>query len=512
MSDIVDSSIKKAIRNTSLILSGTILSTLLLMIAKVLVVRNTTKEDLGIYTLSVIIANALALIATIGTHEGAARYVSLYVGKDQRPDADALSQSALFISIVSGIVIGSLVYCCSGIIAHRVFMNPELAFPLKTVSIAIPFLVITQVISSILRGHGVIMAKVYYLDIGLPLYFIAIVCCAIFFRLPFSSILYAYVCSAILACISIGCYAYGKLGSRPFRIHEGKQAGELLRFSIPLLIGTLMAMIMNWADILMLGRYAGAATVGVYEVSSALSKMLMLPLAALEFVFLPIAGALHGLDQSLELARTYQVLTKWIFSITVPIFFMLIVYPEHIIGLLFSDRFLDAVPALRILSCGLLFHALWGPNGILMVVIGMPREISAVSTFGAVLNIVLNYLLISHLSLGSIGAALATVSTYVALNLLVIGILYFKRGIQPFTRPYLKAMLGAFGTGSVVFLCSRLLPPSAWLVPVFGMVFLIGYIASLVASKSIDAEDASLFRAIVATALAKGKAFKENIS
>lgn len=511
MSEIVNTSIKKAVKGTALILSGTVISTLLLIAAKILIVRNTTKEELGAYTLSIAVASVLSLIATLGVHEGIARYVSLFVGKNERNEADAVSRTAVRTTLVSGILACLFLYFFSGFIALYVIHSAEVARLLRIASFSIPFFVSAQVLNAILRGHGVITSKVYCLDVGTPLFFLLLLSGAMMLNMPFLSIILSYVVSVFLTYFSIAFYGYRKIGFNPFMLNDGRRGGELFKFSLPLLLGAVMVMIMSWTDTLMLGRYAGPTTVGVYDVSISLARLLMFPLASLEFVFLPIAAELHAQGRSRDLARTYQVLTKWVFSVTGPIFIVLFLYPEQVITSLFSARFVDAAPALRILSCGFLFHALWGPNGILMVVIGLSQEISYVSIFGAILNIMLNYFMVNVYGWGLIGASAATIGTYVALNVLVSVIVYKKSGIQPFTTPYVKAITGAAGAGMIVLLVSSSLPPHAWLVPLYVIFFIVTYCFSLVASKSIDKEDISLFKAIVERAGTQGRILKGSI-
>jgi O-antigen/teichoic acid export membrane protein len=506
MSEIVDSSIRRAVKGTILILAGVIAGTLLLMANKILIVRNTSKEELGAYSLSVAIVSVLGLVATLGVHEGIARHVSLLLGKDNTNEADARSRGALQINLASGIIAGLILYLGADFLSFSVFNNVALIRPLKVISLSIPFFVMAQVLNAILRGHGIITSKVYFLDIGTPLFFLGLLCGILLLNMPFISILYAYSFSVIFGCIAIGSYGYRTIRLKPFRLHDARHQGELLLFSLPLLIGTVMAMIMKWTGTLMLGKYAGPKAVAIYEVSNSISLLMLVPLAALEFVFLPIASTLHGRSQSEELAMTYQVLTRWIFSATVPLFFAFVLFPEQVIITLFGERFTDAASVLRILSCGFLFHSLWGPNGILMVVIGMSKEISFISIFGAIINIVQNYILIKFYEWGIIGAATAIAGTYLALNILVSIVIYRKTRIQPFTLPYLKSIASAVLLTTIIFFIYTNLPQSAWLVPVYVLLFTFGYGIALLVTKSTDAEEISLFKTILAE-IKKDKAF-----
>ena len=102
MSVIIDSSIKKAAKGAVLVFSGMVVSSLLLFGIKILIVRNTTTDELGAYTLTVAVASILTLVATLGVHEGIARYVAIYLGGNNRRDADTLSRTALRIVLISG--------------------------------------------------------------------------------------------------------------------------------------------------------------------------------------------------------------------------------------------------------------------------------------------------------------------------------------------------------------------------------------------------------------------------
>jgi O-antigen/teichoic acid export membrane protein len=511
-SEIVETSIKQAAKGTTLLIAGTVISTFLLLTIKILIARNTTKEELGVYTLSVGVLSVLSLIATLGVHEGIARYVALFLGKGDATEADLRSRAALQITFISGILAGIGLHLCADFLSLFVFKNAQLILPLKIISFSIPFFVMTQVLNAVLRGHSIIMSKIYVIDLGIPLFFLALLGIVLLLDLSFLSIIYAYLFSLILGFMTIWYYGYRKRQLNPFRFHNARLRTELLRFSFPLLIGIFMAMIMKWAGTLLLGRYVGPKAVGIYDVGNSLSLLLMFPLAGLEFVFLPIASTLHGRGQSEELTRTYQVLTKWIFSVTASAFVILFLFPEQVITILFGERFIDAAPIIRILASGFLFHSFWGPNGIIMVVIGMSREISGASFFGAIVNIVLNYLMISFYGLGIIGAAIATIGTYISLNILASVVIYMKTGIHPLTTQYFKAVLCATLMGFAIYLLSGILPRYPWLVFLYFFIYNIGYAILLIVTKSIDVEDISLFETMIETAKTTGRTLQNSIS
>jgi O-antigen/teichoic acid export membrane protein len=258
-----------------------------------------------------------------------------------------------------------------------------------------------------------------------------------------------------------------------------------------------MFLMFRWADTLMLGRYGSAAEVGVYSVSVTLAAFLTLPLVALDVVYMPIAGELYAKNRSSDLAKTYQVLTKWIFSVTLPVFFILFFFPEITITFLFGERFTDSALPLRILSVGFLFNAFLGTNSMLLLVMGRSQAVMKVAACGTMLNIVLNYILIKKIGLGMEGAAFASMGSFLAIGLGYSFVLYRSSGIHPFATGYLKPVVGSALIGVVIYGAAKSLPLLSWMLPVYFLLFIFGYVVSLILTRSLDAEDVFLFGEIL---------------
>src|SRR5208283_65755 len=352
MSDIVHSSLKSAVKGSTIVFLGMVGSILLWFATKVLIVRNTTKEELGIYSIVVAVVGILSLLAGLGIQEGVPRYISLFLGEGKKNEAKAISRTAIITGLISGTAFFLFLFLFSGPIARYVFYKPELRVPLLIISFFIPLTVISTNIVGILRGYNMIYPRVFFFDIGQPFFFLLLLGLFFIMRLPFTSIFYAYSFSMSLVLLSLGAYYLAKieLPQPQLATIPQRYGRELIKFSAPLLMASVLGIVLTWCDTLILGRYTRAEEVGLYNVSISLAKLLTFPIMALEFVYMPIAGELYIKKQYSELKRTYQVLTKWNFLVTLPIFFVLFFFPEMTITFLFGARFLDSSQALRILS------------------------------------------------------------------------------------------------------------------------------------------------------------------
>jgi O-antigen/teichoic acid export membrane protein len=306
------------------------------------------------------------------------------------------------------------------------------------------------------------------------------------------AIVFSFFLAMALVWGCIAVYGYLKIKLFPFYFGSGGYRKELMKFSVPLIFAAVMGLVLTWTDTLMLGRYTSAADVGVYNVATSLVRLLNFVLGSAGFVFMPIAGELFSRSQMQELGRTYQVLTKWVFSATLPLFFILFLFPETIISFLFEERYVVSSDALRILSVGYMFNVFMGLNIMVMMVLGLQKELMWSSVFGAVLNIVLNYLFIKGLGFGIEGAALSTALSFIAINILNSAILYARSRIHPLTTRYLRPILASGAVALVIYVMTKSLPFSPYVMPVYLVLFVVGYVLCVLVTRSIEREDLDL--------------------
>jgi O-antigen/teichoic acid export membrane protein len=496
MSEIVNSSLKTAVRGTTLVLFGTALSNLLWFFTKVLIIRNSTTEQLGAYSLMVAVVSLVSLVATMGVHEGATKYVSVFLGEGRRAAAEAVRAASMQIGIVSGLLSFAVLFLLSGVISRYIFYKPELEVPLRIISCYVPFNVLSMISIWILRGYGLIRPRIYYMEIGTPFLFFLFLCGFFAFNLPFEAVYYAYAMSSFVVFLSVSIYGYKNKGLFPLSLKGGSHYRQLLQFSLSILLLAVTLVVFGSTDTLMLGRYASSTDVGIYNISMLLASLLALPYLALGFVFMPLAADMFAKGQTAELKRTYQILTKWVFSASFPLFFVLFFFPEMTVTFLFGDKFIASAMPLRILSFGFMVQSFFGVSGILMIVLGLSRAIRRTAIFAAVMNILFCYGFIKVLGYGIVGASLGTMLSYILLGSMNLLIVFRNSGVHPFSRGYLKPLAISSVSGLLIYLVAKSLPLHAWMLPVYFVFFVGSYLLSIFLTKSIEKEEIRIVSAI----------------
>ncbi len=498
MSQIVDQSLQKIAKGTGAVFLGTIVALLLAFAGRVLIGRFFTQSEYGIFSLAAIVLNIVVVISTLGLQEGAPRQIAFYRGKNDGAKAQAIVHSSIWIALVASIPLSLVLFFVSDILSTSVFHSPELATALRVFSIAIPFTVLLNIFASVFRGFDKVGPKIYFVDIlrnGLfPLLLIPV----ILLGLSFSQGLYAYMVSSVLACIAFAIYSVRK---SPFPIITGRISRvinplgkELLLFSLPLLVLTMLSTILFWTDTLVLGYFKTPDLVGLYNAASPLANLIPIMLTSLGFIYVPIITQLYSQGLMVEVKRTYQVLTRWIFAASFPLFLFLFLFPDTILTFFFGASYVEAALALKILSVGLMFHTFFGANAMTLLVMGNTKLLMWASLLAAGANVALNISLIPIW--GITGAALASLISYSATHIFMSVKLYQLSRMHPFTENCLKLMGCSLIISALIYLISFFVEVTFWMLPLFGLGFILGYFILLLLTKSLDKEDVALILAM----------------
>lgn len=233
---------------------------------------------------------------------------------------------------------------------------------------------------------------------------------------PLLAFVFALVAEAAVAAVGLLLVFYKK----EYRISLGRisllRCKHLLRDSWPLIIASLSIVLYMKIDQVMLGEMAGAEAVGIYSAALKLSEVwYFIPMAITSSVFPFIIQAKAGDPENYRhrLAQLFGLMTALAIAIVVPI----TIFANPLVGFIYGDSFVAAGPvlAVHIWACWFVFLGLaqdpWD------MAENLTRFAMTKTIIGAVLNIVLNTLMIPKF--GVVGAAAATVVSSFVTNVLL---------------------------------------------------------------------------------------------
>ncbi|ACJ17192.1 Polysaccharide biosynthesis related protein [Thermococcus onnurineus NA1] len=487
----VSQALQRIARGTGIVFIGTVISMFFGFLNRAIIARYFSTSEYGTFNLALTVLSVVLVIVTLGFQNSLPREIAFYKKRKPSRIKELISTAMIIVTLNSVVWMTILILGAEGI--SRIFNEDGLNLALKIMAFTLPFSALTTTVISVSHGFGRVREKVYFQNIAPPVAFLILILVGILMKFPFTYVFFAYVLSQTVTFLALSIDVR-KVKLFEFRfLISLKIAKDLINFSIPLMLTGILGFIMNWTDTLMLGYYISSEVVGIYSAATPLARLITIVLASTSTIYTPIVTTLYAEEKTEAMRRVYQILTKWTFLITLPLFSAMLLFPETIISSLFGNRYVPAALALQILSLGFMFHTFLGLNGLSLIVIGDTNANLISNIFAAVFNIVLNIILIPVYGLD--GAALATTISYFIVNILKSYWLYKKTGIHPFSRNYMKSLIISI---VLLGLIKILYPKTGDILHVFFtlLLFMGSYFILILLSRSVDIEDIELMKTI----------------
>ncbi|MBA2556467.1 MAG: oligosaccharide flippase family protein [Chloroflexi bacterium] len=200
-----------------------------------------------------------------------------------------------------------------------------------------------------------------------------------------------------------------------------------LKAAVPLTLLGIVGAVNQQADVILLGALVGPEEAAVFAVANRSAALIGFGLAAVNSWLAPVVSSLWASGDRVELERTVIRAARLATVVTAALAVGFVVFSDSLL-LVFGPEFTGGATALTVLSAGQVFNALTGSVGVLLVMTGHDRQVLVAAGFGAVLNVVLNLLLVPQF--GATGAAVAHASSMAIWNILLAIAVYRRLGIH----------------------------------------------------------------------------------
>ena len=176
--------------------------------------------------------------------------------------------------------------------------------------------------------------------------------------------------------------------------------------------------ILNRIDVVMLAPLSTFSQVGLYGASFRVTFLIgMIPQIA-SMIMWPLISELYSSSRFVVLRKTILAYFFVVVATSAVLSFLVFVYSEEIIFLIFGSEFIDADYILKVLSISQFFAAFSSVWSSVLLMTGREGVISKIIFLGLLVAVVLNFWLVP--TLGGEGAAIAMLVTNVVVTLFVI--------------------------------------------------------------------------------------------
>jgi O-antigen/teichoic acid export membrane protein len=456
------------------LLLGFALEVGLSFVAKVVMARVLGRVDYGSVSIGIVIAANVSTVVLLGLDVGVARFLP------RRPDAAfrrGVLRAAYRVAMPLGVLAGAGIFLLADPIATQVLTDPSLAPVVRVFAVAIPLATLLKVSVGAIRGNQRATQKALVRNVTQPVTRFGLIIVALGLGFGSLGVAWAYV-GAYAAAGGLALYFVLRHTELLEAVTPTPVSRDLFSFSAPLAVTSVATLIVSGIgiDSVMLAYFTTTGAVGDYNVVYPMANLTIVVFSAFSFLFMPLLSELHSEGRTNEMGRLLQVVTKWLFLGTLPLVLGLILVPSRVISITFGQAYVGAAPSLSVLAVGFFVHSVLGANRGVLESAGRTRLIMLDSLAAALVNVVLNLLLIPPL--GVLGAAIATTLAYLTLNLAYVVQGYRTLGVQPFTGSLLKPaavavvlVVGTFTTISAVTQLTNLLLFAV--LPPLGVVYVV---------------------------------------
>jgi O-antigen/teichoic acid export membrane protein len=451
-----------------------------------ILVRLLGAEQFGLYNLALSVSTISVGLAVFGLDSALVRYIAILASrKDEEGVWGALQigvGGAMLFSVVTGTVIFALAYP----IAESVFNAPQLVPLLQLVGVIVPVLALSEVLAGACRGFKRMDYPVIAQSIAQPLIRLILILALLVVGLNATLAIVTYALADLSASVVLLYFLNREFSLwRSFRKVK-REFRAILTFSLTYWLSEMMLKFKNNIQTILIGSLNNITGVGIFSLASQITAVSGDFSSAINTSAKPIMAELHDRQDFKQMERIYQTSNKWVVMLQLPVFLVMVLFPEQILSI-FGNSFIHGASALIILALADLISVGTGMGSIIIDMTGHTKLKLINSVIRIIIYVVLNFFLIPRF--GIVGAAISVLVGEAVINVLRLVEVFILFRILPYNKTFIKPVI-AIGVAMITtMLLGVWLPPTTNILTIILHIFMIFamYVgASLVMGLSAD--------------------------
>ena len=372
------------------------------LLLRIVLGREHGATGLGLYTLVFTIYLFGMQFATFGIDAALTKYIAQY--HDNQQKIKDFVSSGIAGSLLSGSVMGVLLYLLSGIISIQFFHSSEMTELLKITAFCFPFIAIQKAVIGTLNA----LRKMKWYAIVNIVQNVAVLVVTLVLVLWLNMGVRGAVIGFVAPTIVVGTLSlilargYFTTGPMVMKI----VLKELSQFGFYIVLANSIGMINMQIDSLMVGHSMNETEVGYYAVAIIFMQGVILLPQVVQRVTTPTIATYYGKRDFEQIKKLIKNAMFWTFIGILCVSLILAIFGKYLIIMVFTEEFLPAYIPMLILLIGYSICAPVGSVGSTLSSIGKVNIVFKMTALCALINIILNLVLIPNF--GLIGAASAT--------------------------------------------------------------------------------------------------------
>lgn len=392
---------KSLVKNTLILGVGQLVPKALGIIILPILTTYLSTSQYGVFDLTLSFAGLLVPLVTMQIQQAVFRYLLLFLEKKKRTE---YITTAMFYVVISAVVTIFSMYW----ILRFLKLDYKVSILICVMYFAETFYIL---LGQMVRGLGFNLKYSISVIIYSLTNLFGVFVFVIMIELELRGVLLAWTIGYVVADIYMICASGIKEFVRveDFSLNSLK---ELLSFSIPIVPSSISLWIVNLSDRLIVSNCLGKAANGVYAVSN---RIPLLYSTAYEMFNLAWTETAARVSDDGKQEEYYSILFSHLFKFLVGIMLLLIVVTPLLFYVLIKGEYKVAINQVPILYIGAFFNSFINFYSGIYIALKRTKQVGISSIVGAVINIVINFVLINK-----IGLYAASISTAVSFMIIAV--------------------------------------------------------------------------------------------
>jgi len=441
------------IKNAGLDVFGQAFNIVFSFVASIIITRTIGPELFGTYSLASSIFQVLCILAIFGMNRGVVRLTSKYMALGDTARVKGTLVSGVVLTSILSIALVGITALVAPSVARRFYSQVTgLELALRVYIIGLPFFTMMLVFNGYTQGFKTLKPSVIVEMIARPVARLVLILLLFLAGLRLFAVVLGGVGAIAVAAVIALIYAV-KVSPFDFRKTRSKGvANELFFYSLPLVLANFMNVLISRSNVMISGYYLDSETVGILSATLVLSPFVSISLMSFSKIFAPIISELWETGNRLELMTHFKSVSKWIFTLSLPVFCVYLLFAPGILSI-FGNDFPNGASALVILAIGQIVNAVVGPIGFILTMTGRQKLNLVNSICLAGSNVALNLIFIPKYGMN--GAALATTLSIASTNILRVVEVKILYGFTPFRYDLAKPVAAGAVTSAAFYFLNR---------------------------------------------------------
>jgi O-antigen/teichoic acid export membrane protein len=262
---------------------------------------------------------------------------------------------------------------------------------------------------------------------------------------------------------------------------------EISSFSLPLWLSGVLKKSRKRIEIIVLGSLSTVTAVGIYSLISRINLIGRVAYLSVLASVKPVIAELYAKRDWVQMGGLYQTTTRWTFTLNLPMFLIMVLFPESILAI-FGRSFVNGATALTIMACAELVNAGTGTCGSIIDMTGHTKLKLVNSILWIIVSLSSNILLVPRW--GVLGAATAVLISTSLINLLRVVEVWVLFRMLPYNLKFAKPVAAALAAFTVALVIDQWFSAqTGLLIVVFQMLIVITMYAGVLILLGLAPED-----------------------